>query len=584
MRDSCPPSLPISVIIPAYNAEGFLSEAIASVRSQRSVPREIIVVDDGSTDGTRELAKSLGAQLHVQKNSGVSAARNIGVELATSPWIAFLDADDTWESEKLALQWTALESAPSSLMSITGSSYFNDRGALPGGLDAIKEFRSVRLDPLGEPGLYLCEPHSYARALARVNFIVHSSILISREIFQMSGGYDETMRLAEDLDWLLRVATLTSTVLVKAPLTRIRTHATNSSHSWDRMVHAHIAVGLKAAQQPGLYPVGVVEEFERIRADSHIEAGLCLLRSLDTEGAEREFRESWRCRWNPRAVVLFSVASLTKYPPGKRLLKGIREIAKTRERLWADAEWELRFPLFVREDDALDPIFNPQPRFILGRVARLLALKLFRHLRQRQAVLTFDDGPFPGSTEALLEVLRREGVPATFFLVGNDVVRNVEAGKALVEAGMEIASHTASHRRLTGLTREEQRQEVAVGRAQIEDRLAVSVRYFRPPYGAFDRTSLEEARASGQIVSLWNVDPADYTESISAREIINRVMDQRRDIAVILLHGGRPETILALPEILRRYRALGYTFTTIGQLTGAGRVRQDEERLGGTAQ
>jgi peptidoglycan/xylan/chitin deacetylase (PgdA/CDA1 family) len=95
---------------------------------------------------------------------------------------------------------------------------------------------------------------------------------------------------------------------------------------------------------------------------------------------------------------------------------------------------------------------------------------------------------------------------------------------------------------------------------------------------------LEEARASGQIVSLWNVDPADYTESISAREIIDRVMDQRHDIAVILLHGGRPETILALPEILRRYRALGYTFTTIGQLTGAGRVRQDEERLDGTAQ
>jgi peptidoglycan/xylan/chitin deacetylase (PgdA/CDA1 family)/GT2 family glycosyltransferase len=574
VKDSCPPSLPVSVIIPAYNAEGFLAEAIASVRRQRSVPREIIVVDDGSTDGTRELAKSLGVQLHEQKNCGVSVARNTGVKLATSPWIAFLDADDVWEPEKLALQWTALEIAPSSLMCITGSRYFNERGELPGGLDAIKEFRSVRLESLGEPGLYLCEPHSYARALARVNFIVHSAILISREVFQMSGGYDEKMRLAEDLDWLLRVATFTSTVLVKAPLTRIRTHATNSSRSWDRMVHAHIAVGLKAARQPELYPEGVVEEFEKVRADSHIEAGLCLLRSLDAEGAEREFRESRRCRWNLRAAVLSLVAFLAKHPSGKRVLKAIRDVAKTRDRLWADAEWELRFPLFIREDDSLDAIFTPHPRLIFGRMARLLALKvvikLLRLPRRRQAVLTFDDGPFPGATEALLDVLRSESAPATFFLVGNDVVSNSEAGAALVEAGMEIASHSASHRRLTGLTREEQRAEVAGGRSLIEETLAVPIRYFRPPHGAFDRTSLEEARASGQIVSLWNVDPADY-ESISAREIIDRVMKQRRDIAVILLHSGRPETVLALPEILRNYRALGYIFTTLGQLTGIGR-------------
>jgi glycosyltransferase involved in cell wall biosynthesis len=333
MKYSCPPILPISVIVPAYNAEAFLADAISSVRAQRCVPREIIVIDDGSTDGTCELAKMLGVQLHVQKNRGVSAARNTGVQLATSPWIAFLDADDTWEPDKLALQWAAIEKSSACMMSITGSSYFNEKGELPGGLDAIKEFSSVQLLPLveGDDELFLCEPLSFARVLAHVNFIVHSSILISREIFLMSGGYDETMRYSEDLDWLLRVATLTSTALVKSPLTRIRTHTTNSSRKWDRMILSHIAVGLKAARYPELYPMGVVDEFEIIRAGSYLEAGLCLLRALDVEGAQKQFSNSWQSRPNFKAALFLSISFFARYPIGMKILKSVRNAAKARE-------------------------------------------------------------------------------------------------------------------------------------------------------------------------------------------------------------------------------------------------------------
>jgi peptidoglycan/xylan/chitin deacetylase (PgdA/CDA1 family) len=237
-------------------------------------------------------------------------------------------------------------------------------------------------------------------------------------------------------------------------------------------------------------------------------------------------------------------------------------------RIWTNAEWELRFPLFIGKDDELAAVLRPKPLKILGRVLRLMLQKLMPIPRTRRAVLTFDDGPYEGATQELLATLQRENVPATFFLVGNDAAKNLAATEALVVAGMEIASHSATHRRLTELNREEQREEIAGGRCLIERSSAASVRFFRPPHGDFDRTSLEEALASDQVVSLWNVNPADY-DDISAQEIIDRVVDQRREPAVILLHTGRPETIKAIPEIVSRYRAMGFTFTTVGGLTGS---------------
>jgi len=92
-----------SVIIPAYNCGRFLAEAVDSALAQTRPPHEIIVVDDGSTDDTPEVAKRFGDRIvyHRQANRGVSAARNAGMERATGNWLAFLDADDLWEGNKL---------------------------------------------------------------------------------------------------------------------------------------------------------------------------------------------------------------------------------------------------------------------------------------------------------------------------------------------------------------------------------------------------------------------------------------------------------------------------------------------------
>ncbi len=316
--------LPISVVIPAYNAEAYIGAAIESVRAQTARPAEILVIDDGSSDATSDIAHALGAKVHVQHNAGVSNARNTGVRLASEPWIAFLDADDLWAPKKLESQWQALMTVPSSGLCFTDSRYFDQRGPLPGGLETIDVFRRVKLVPTSTPQVFICETASFAKSLAQVNFIVHASVIVSRELFVLSGGYDETMRYAEDLDWLLRAAALTRVILTNEPLTKIRTHTQNSSQHWDKMIIAHINVGIKISADPQRYPPGIGQECIKLRPQQHVQAGLCLLRSLAATEAKQQFRESWQQRPNLPAALFFCIAKCAEHPLGGRIFSSVR--------------------------------------------------------------------------------------------------------------------------------------------------------------------------------------------------------------------------------------------------------------------
>ena len=104
----------VSVVIPAYNAAAFIAEAVASVRAQTVPVQEIVIVDDGSTDATREVVAGLGAGIVLlrQPQQGAAAARNHGAEKATGTWLAFLDADDLWLPAKQAAQLAVFAAAP----------------------------------------------------------------------------------------------------------------------------------------------------------------------------------------------------------------------------------------------------------------------------------------------------------------------------------------------------------------------------------------------------------------------------------------------------------------------------------------
>jgi glycosyltransferase involved in cell wall biosynthesis len=205
----------ISVVIPAYNSEPFIAEAIESVLAQTVPPDEVIVVDDGSTDGTADALQRFGSrvQLLQQANKGPSAARNRGASAARGTWLAFIDADDTWLPTKLQRQ---LEIASAEKVKMVYTDRFNigNKGALPDVQSEVQRLYrgDVFLDLLQEG-----------------NHISLSSVLIETELFQALGGFAEHIRSGEDWDLWIRLAERHRIGVVDEPLLRYRFHATMSS-------------------------------------------------------------------------------------------------------------------------------------------------------------------------------------------------------------------------------------------------------------------------------------------------------------------------------------------------------------------
>ena len=190
----------VSVVIPAFNAQAHLAEAIASVCRQSGEFRlETVVVDDGSRDATADIARQqAGVQCIVQPNRGPSAARNAGIAVARGEFIAFLDADDLWPEGKLGAQLKILRQHPRAALVFGDCRQFDARGPWP-----QTEFSAGGLgeQSWGENGLV---SHAYARLLEN-NFITTGSVVARRVALDEAGGFAEDLRLVEDLDLWLRI-------------------------------------------------------------------------------------------------------------------------------------------------------------------------------------------------------------------------------------------------------------------------------------------------------------------------------------------------------------------------------------------
>ena len=181
----------ISVVIPVFNGENHLAEAVASVQSQTPGPLEIIVVDDGSTDGTAEVARQLGfgVQYYHQPNRGPSSARNLGIKRSRGDLLAFLDADDLWPADRLRLQLARLEQDPE-LEIILG-----------------------RIQVTGDltPRDHLVCFDGPDRTMTAVNL---GSGLFRRSVFDRVGLLDESLPKYEDHDWFLRARELETRMVI----------------------------------------------------------------------------------------------------------------------------------------------------------------------------------------------------------------------------------------------------------------------------------------------------------------------------------------------------------------------------------
>ena len=179
----------ITVIIPTYNRYSQLKRAIVSVYKQRYMPKEIIIVDDGSSDKTSQIQKDFPDIKYIyQKNRGVSSARNLGIKSATYEWIAFLDSDDEWHIDKLKEQVLFHKNNPQILMSYTDEKWVRDDKEV----NIPKKYRKYGGD-IFDKSLSHC-------------IIAPSSTLISKELLDRVGDFDESLEVCEDYDLWLRVS------------------------------------------------------------------------------------------------------------------------------------------------------------------------------------------------------------------------------------------------------------------------------------------------------------------------------------------------------------------------------------------
>ena len=172
----------VSIIVPVYNGKKYLSEAIDSILSQTYHPTEIIIVDDGSTDGSGESAQRFSSAVKYcyQTNAGTGAARNRGVELAHGSFFAFLDADDIWLQDKLTIQMAAFYNNPETEI-VFGH---------------VKQFYSPELDEVTKSKLRCTDE--------AIRGFLPCTMLIKREAFFKVGLFETNWRVGQDVSWIMR--------------------------------------------------------------------------------------------------------------------------------------------------------------------------------------------------------------------------------------------------------------------------------------------------------------------------------------------------------------------------------------------
>jgi glycosyltransferase involved in cell wall biosynthesis len=192
----------ISVIIPTYNRQGFLLQAVESVFKQTVADYELIVIDDGSTDGTGEGLKPYENRLQYiyRENRGVSAARNTGLQAARGDWIAFLDSDDYWLPAKLETQVRFFAENPQALICQTEEIWIRHGRRV----NPHKKHRKFSGD-IFSPSLIRC-------------IVSPSAVMIRREFLNQIGPFDESLPACEDYDLWLRISCRFPVFLIEEPL------------------------------------------------------------------------------------------------------------------------------------------------------------------------------------------------------------------------------------------------------------------------------------------------------------------------------------------------------------------------------
>lgn len=208
----------VSIITPAYNAQAFIGDTIASVINQSYPHWEMVIIDDGSTDSTRDVIQTFLGDTRIkyvyQNNQERAVARNNGIRLAAGKYIAFLDADDVWLPDKLKIQVEYLETHPE--IGLCCSHYL-----LTDTMGIIVGMPATNFNP-GNNQFY---------SLLEINFVPTSTVVVPRNVFDQVGLFDETLPTfgSEDWDMWLRITRFYAIHFINQPLMLYRMHENNTA-------------------------------------------------------------------------------------------------------------------------------------------------------------------------------------------------------------------------------------------------------------------------------------------------------------------------------------------------------------------
>ena len=308
----------VSVVIPTYNSAQFIVETLESVFAQTYKDYEVIVVDDGSTDNTKEVLKPYMSRIRYiyKENGGPASARNEGIKNARGEYIAFLDSDDLWLPEKLEKQVEYFEQYPDVVLVST------DRIRLVGNrlIRGRKKCKRVSNDAF--INLWWC------------NSIVNSSVMVRRFCFDKVGVFDESEEIisAEDLEMWLRIAREHKVGYIDQALTIYRVHKDGISRSNVNRVYKATRVVITK------YMKDIIEREQNFRKliterffKYYLDYGISLFYAADFPSAHKQFSEARRYKkFNIKASFSYLITSLDE-----RSVKKLRHFRKSFCTIWS---------------------------------------------------------------------------------------------------------------------------------------------------------------------------------------------------------------------------------------------------------
>jgi len=301
----------ISVVIPCFNAARYIEGSILSVLAQDWPDLDIVVVDDGSSDGSAELIGSRfpGVNVLQQANQGVAAARNRGISAARGDWIAFLDADDIWLPGKLKAQVDLLRTNAGSRMCYTAWQVWTSTDPVPTQeyLDTLQKLSTDRERWAGPSGWMY-------HHLLQDCVVWTSTVLAERSLLSDVGGFDPNLPIGEDYDLWLRVSRVTPILRVTEPYALYRMHAASITRSVPAENYAGLVISRALAKWGYSSPDGSTAEkskVDRSLARSWTDlAGACYRARDYTRARQAALMGVRTCLWDLAGwKVLFKTAA-----------------------------------------------------------------------------------------------------------------------------------------------------------------------------------------------------------------------------------------------------------------------------------